>query len=291
MSIKCNLLLWKPGYQWGAYSTGGASPMSRLPRFWSRDLLSEAMKPTQSEQAHLSLELQRDSHIRQQRLIEEKWKQAKREGKRVHNHSLTPADRDVAAYPMNSPKPSLTETDSGHKALGSALERFGPVEREYDTWLYLLKNKGAALETCTGSKALKDDKTRLEEQETAIADLKKLVDFLLAENEKVTQENQQLKAENARLKKASLEKEPYADADFVEKSELWGLPQPSDDRKAKDIPIPNLPPLEMPTQDISLDDLPALELPEDIQAELQELMNMKSARDKEREFGAHKAGI
>lgn len=144
----------------------------------------------------------------------------------------------------------------------------GDGEREYDTWLYLLKNKGAPPEACPGSKALKDDKTRLEEQETAIVDLRKLVDFLLAENEKLTRENQRLKAENTRLKR-----EPYADADFVEKSELWVLPQPAEDRKTKDIPIPHLPPLEMPTQDIALEDLPALELPEDIQQELQELLD------------------
>nr|XP_006630552.1 PREDICTED: nuclear receptor-binding factor 2 [Lepisosteus oculatus] len=174
------------------------------------DLLTEAMKLTQCEQAQLSLQLQRESHLKQQ---------------------------------------------------------------QYDTWLYLLKNKGAPAEPCAGSKALKDDRTRLEEQETALADLRKLVDFLLAENEKLTQENQRLKTENARLKRAPLEREPYADADFVEKSELWGLSQPSEDRKAKDIPIPHLPPLEMPAQDISLEDLPPVELPEDIQNELQELLD------------------
>ncbi|KAK2091013.1 hypothetical protein P7K49_030297 [Saguinus oedipus] len=38
--------------------------------------LSEAMKLTQSEQAHLSLELQRDSHMKQLLLIQERWKRA-----------------------------------------------------------------------------------------------------------------------------------------------------------------------------------------------------------------------
>ncbi|MDF4429950.1 hypothetical protein P3391_23315, partial [Vibrio parahaemolyticus] len=41
--------------------------------------LSEAMKLTESEQQHLSLELQRDSHMKQLLLIQERWKRAKRE--------------------------------------------------------------------------------------------------------------------------------------------------------------------------------------------------------------------
>lgn len=225
------------------------------------ELLREAMKLTDCEQANLSLELQRNSHIKQQKLIEERWKRAKREGR--------PRAAKSVPVPELSPPASLQ-----FPGAGATLERAQACrprvegEREYDTWLYLLKNKGAAPEPCPGSKALKDDKTRLEEQETAIADLRKLVDFLLAENEKLTQENQRLKTENTRLRR-----EPYADADFVEKSELWLLPQPAEDRKTKDIPIPHLPPLEMPTQDISLEDLPALELPEDIQQELQELLD------------------
>ncbi|XP_028651208.1 nuclear receptor-binding factor 2b [Erpetoichthys calabaricus] len=244
------------------------------------ELLSDAMKLTQSEQARLSLELQRDSHLKQQKLIEEKWKRAKREKLRVYQ-SAALTNRETTTLPQSSLKPSLT-APSEQQAPDSALERFSPLDREYDTWLYLLKNKGTTVESASGAKPLKDDKTRLEEQETAINDLKKLVDFLLDENEKLTQENKRLKAENARLKKSPLEREPYADADFVEKSELWSLSQPSEERKAKDIPIPSLPPLEMPAQAFSLDDLPVLELPEDIQNELQQLMDsqVKSAREK-----------
>ncbi|KPP75457.1 nuclear receptor-binding factor 2-like, partial [Scleropages formosus] len=208
-------------------------------------LLEEAITLTQCEQAQLSLVLQRDSHIKQQRLIEEKWKRARREGKpRVLKASSVPSTEQV---PPSRPQPS---------ASGAVADN---PEREYDTWLYLLQNKGPSQEHCPGSKALKDDKTRLEEQETAIAELRKLVDDLLAKNERLMQENLRLQAENARLKR-----EPYADADLVEGSELWVLPE---ERKSRDIPIPHLPPLEMPTQDISM------ELPEDIRNELQELLD------------------
>lgn len=154
--------------------------------------------------------------------------------------------------PRRHPQPSADVTRSS--------------DREYDTWLYLLKNKGAAAEPCPGSRAQKDDKIRLEEQQTTIEDLRKLVDGLVCENERLKQENERLRAENARLKK-----EPYAD--LVDRSEVWVLPQPTEERKAKDIPIPQLPPLEMPTQEIPLEDLPGLELPEDIQQELQELLD------------------
>ncbi|XP_036428155.1 nuclear receptor-binding factor 2b isoform X2 [Colossoma macropomum] len=209
------------------------------------------MKLTECEQARLSLELQRDSHVKQQRLIEERWKRARREGK----------PRILQAVP--SSEQSLHPQSSSSSSSGPA----ACPDREYDTWLYLLKNKGTTPEPCAGSKAQKDDKTRLEEQQTTIEDLRRLVDRLVGENERLQQDNDRLRAENARLRK-----EPYADADFVEKSELWVLPQAAEDRKAKDISIPHLPPLEMP-QDIPLEDLPALELPEDIQQELQELLD------------------
>ncbi|KAL4640117.1 nuclear receptor-binding factor 2 [Arapaima gigas] len=207
-------------------------------------LLEEAMKLTQCEQAQLSLELQRDSHIKQQRLIEEQWKRAKRESK--------PQVLKASSVPSTEQVPPV------HPHL-SAVASVDTPEREYDTWLYLLQNKGPPQEHCPGSKALKDDKTRLEEQETAIAELRRLVDDLLAKNERLVQENLRLQAENARLRR-----EPYADADLVEGSELWVLPEK---HKSRDIPIPHLPPLEMPTQDISL------ELPEDIRNELQELLD------------------
>lgn len=213
-----------------------------------------------SVQARLSLELQWDSHVKQQRLIEERWKRAKREGK----------PRMLQTAPPSSSEQPLHSQSGSSACPGLAT----CPEREYDTWLYLLKNKNSVPEPGIGSKAHKDDKTRLEEQQTTIEDLRRLVDrlvgendWLIGENKRLTKDNEQLRAENTRLRK-----EPYADADFVEKSELWVLPQAGKERKAKDISIPHLPPLEMP-QEIPLEDLPALELPEDIQQELQELLD------------------
>ncbi|XP_031668943.1 nuclear receptor-binding factor 2-like isoform X1 [Oncorhynchus kisutch] len=211
------------------------------------ELLREAMKLTECEQAGLSMALQRDSHVKQQRLIEEKWKRTRQEGNPMV----------LLSHPSTDQPPGLVTNEPPRHP-----------EREYDTWLYLLKNKGSPPPPtpCPGSKAHKDDKTRLEEQQTTIASLRRHIDILLGENEKLTQDNKRLRGENIRLKRDA------ADTDLLEKSELWVLPQ-SEERRNKDISIPNLPPLEMPTQDISLDDLPALELPEDIQHELQALLD------------------
>uniref|UniRef100_W5MIU2 Nuclear receptor binding factor 2b n=1 Tax=Lepisosteus oculatus TaxID=7918 RepID=W5MIU2_LEPOC len=228
------------------------------------DLLTEAMKLTQCEQTSVA----RFLSLRDGFSVDM--------GTCFTPQSLTTVKRQLRhSFFGRKPHPASASLPrcAGPAVPAAAAGEPPEAAAEYDTWLYLLKNKGAPAEPCAGSKALKDDRTRLEEQETALADLRKLVDFLLAENEKLTQENQRLKTENARLKRAPLEREPYADADFVEKSELWGLSQPSEDRKAKDIPIPHLPPLEMPAQDISLEDLPPVELPEDIQNELQELLD------------------
>uniref|UniRef100_A0A9J8A7U2 Nuclear receptor-binding factor 2 n=1 Tax=Cyprinus carpio carpio TaxID=630221 RepID=A0A9J8A7U2_CYPCA len=52
-----------------------------------------------------------------------------------------------------------------------------------------------------GWKGAKDDKTRLEEQSTATADLRELVVVLLLENKRLLEEHEKLKAENASLKR------------------------------------------------------------------------------------------
>ncbi|MCI4384095.1 hypothetical protein PGIGA_G00034610 [Pangasianodon gigas] len=215
------------------------------------ELLKEAMKLTECEQARLSLELQRDSHVKQQRLIEERWKRARRENK--------PRVLQVLPHSSSESVP--------HAQLSSS----SCPEREYDTWLYLLRNRGpssATPEPTSGTKARKDDKTRLEEQRTTIEDLRQLLERLLAENERLTRENERLRQENARLRRES-----DADAHLVESSELWLLPSAPDQRKPAGITIPHLPPLEMPPHEIPLEELPALELPEDIQHELQELLD------------------
>uniref|UniRef100_A0A3B3I280 Nuclear receptor binding factor 2b n=1 Tax=Oryzias latipes TaxID=8090 RepID=A0A3B3I280_ORYLA len=225
------------------------------------DLLTDAMKTTESIQARLSMELQRDSHIKQQQLIQEPG---------------------LAAHLQGGPAPLTKSPLSGQpQAHGLSQENGETREREYDTLLYQLQvrqtgSSQTPTPSCAGSKTTKDDKTRLEEQQTTIKDLRRLVDHLLNENQRLTADNERLRSENVRLQSEA--------ADFVERSELWVLPQPGGamgggaDRKipgkSKEITVPQLPPLEMPAQeDLCLDDLPPLELPEDIQHELQELLD------------------
>lgn len=224
------------------------------------DLLSDAMKGTEVEQARLSMELQRDAHIKQQRLIQERWK---RETRREATKART-VQPTAAAQPQEQlPCAGVSGREKSR-------------EREYDTLLYQLQTRqggGCPPPQPCGSKTTKDDKTRLEEQQTTIEDLRRLVEHLMDENMRLSTENDRLRIENARLHSEA--------ADFVERSELWVLPQPGGtgvgpERRCtgKEIAIPPLPPLEMPAQeDLCLDDLPPLELPEDIQNELRELLD------------------
>ncbi|XP_029775502.1 nuclear receptor-binding factor 2, partial [Suricata suricatta] len=87
--------------------------------------LSEAMKLTQSEQAHLSLELQRDSHMKQLLLIQERWKRAKRE-ERLRAQQST--DRDAAAQ-LQAPHRPTSEDAEGQNPLLS--EKYSPSTEKH----------------------------------------------------------------------------------------------------------------------------------------------------------------
>uniref|UniRef100_A0A1A8GHF0 Nuclear receptor binding factor 2 n=1 Tax=Nothobranchius korthausae TaxID=1143690 RepID=A0A1A8GHF0_9TELE len=244
------------------------------------ELLTEAMRTTGCEQARLSMELQRDSHIKQQHLIQERWKREVRRGATKAQPGLV---QPLSGSGLPTEAQYLDRTPA-RQALGLSVEHSQVVEeREYDTLLYQFQVRQTAscqpgTQPCSGSKTSKDDKTRLEEQQTTIEDLRRFVDHLINENQRLLAENERLGLENARLHSEA--------ADFVERSELWVLPQAGSvmgtgsghERKStgtgKEIAIPQLPPLEMPAQeDLCLDDLPSLELPEEIQNELQELLD------------------
>lgn len=197
------------------------------------------------------MELQRDSHLKQQQLIQERLKrEARREATKA---------RASAAPPSSPPAPHPHVHSSVHG---------GAKEREYDTLLCQLQTqqpRGGQRPTpplLSGPRTTKDDKTRLEEQQTTIEDLRRLVDHLIDENQRLTADNKRLLAENARLRSEA--------SDCVERSELWVLPQAAAAQERKgngkaggEIAIPPLPPLEMPArEDLCLYDLPPLELQE-----------------------------
>uniref|UniRef100_A0A8C4QXN7 Nuclear receptor binding factor 2b n=1 Tax=Eptatretus burgeri TaxID=7764 RepID=A0A8C4QXN7_EPTBU len=177
--------------------------------------LEEATRLTDTDQALLSLRLQRESHVTQQRIVQEKWCRARREtrlraelqrrqqkvaGKEGGAASL---DESESAREAKLPKQGTTGVVPREQA-----QRITPgnlFDREPDTLIYLLNGGEGALQTpVSGTKTSKTPSVLLEEQEGRIAELLRMLRQVLAKNEHLQKENQQLKAENAHLRKICL---------------------------------------------------------------------------------------
>ncbi|XP_073720974.1 nuclear receptor-binding factor 2-like [Misgurnus anguillicaudatus] len=140
------------------------------------ELLNEALLMTHCKQVRLSLALQRDRHIQQQRLIK---------GRTM----------------VSSPASVALRMDLTIMSSQTVLQ-------------------DEAQPPPLGWKTAKDDKTRLEEQSTSIADLWKLVALLLKENEQLLEEHEKLWMENARLKKDLYEEHQSRLPSFAEPAQM-----------------------------------------------------------------------
>uniref|UniRef100_UPI00358F6499 nuclear receptor-binding factor 2 isoform X2 n=1 Tax=Myxine glutinosa TaxID=7769 RepID=UPI00358F6499 len=179
--------------------------------------LEEATKLTDTDQALLSLRLQRDSHVTQQRIVQEKWSRARREtrlraelqrrqqkvvGKK--GASASP-DETVSACETKLPKQDTTEVVPHDGEQAQLMKPGNFFDREPDTLIYLLKGGEGGLQApVSGTKTSKTPSVLLEEQEGRIAELLRMLRLVLAKNEHLHKENQQLKAENAHLRKSCL---------------------------------------------------------------------------------------
>lgn len=175
--------------------------------------LDEAMKLTDSEQALLSMRLQQQDHLTQQRLVRERWRRAQREQRLREELQRRDRERaadvtaamsaadvcDSAAAPLSTR--GAVRTANAHTSwdLRQCGARRDPLEREPDTLLYYLLG-GMEQSTLPGTKVPKDACTVLEEQRTHTADLLRMLGLLLCDNERLRADNERLRAENEALR-------------------------------------------------------------------------------------------